>query len=87
MNYIREYWNRITSGRITVCRKVRKQMEMLVDLLDHPRDPWVFDEELANLGIEFIEKHCKQFEGEWIGKEIELQLWQKAIHQAVRFCE
>ena len=83
MNYIREYWDKISSGQIIACRKVRKQVEMLIDLLDHPRDPWVFDEDLANIGIEFIEKHCKQFEGEWAGKEIELLLWQKAIHQAV----
>ena len=83
MNYIREYWDKISSGQIIACRKVRKQVEILIDLLDHPRDPWVFDEDLANIGIEFIEKHCKQFEGEWAGKEIELLLWQKAIHQAV----
>lgn len=83
MNYIREYWEEISSGRINVCIKVRRQMEMLIDLLDNPRDPWIFDEELASIGIDFIEQHCKQFEGKWIGKEIELTLWQKAIHQAI----
>lgn len=83
MNYIREYWGKIQSGEILVCKKVKRQFEMLIDLLDHPRDPWVFDEELASIGIEFIEDHCKQFEGKWAGKEIELMLWQKAIHQAV----
>lgn len=83
MNYIREYWDKIQSGEIVVGKKVRRQFQILIDLLDNPRDPWVFDEELANLGIEFIEKHCKQFEGKWAGQEIELLLWQKAIHQAV----
>ena len=83
MNYIRIYWDKIQSGEIKVCRKIHKQMSTLIDLLDHPREPWTFDEDLANLGIEFIEEHCKQFEGEWIGQEIELMLWQKAIHQAV----
>lgn len=83
MNYIREYWDKIQSGKIVVGKKVRRQFQILIDLLDNPRDPWVFDEELANLGIEFIEKHCKQFEGKWAGQEIELLLWQKAIHQAV----
>ena len=82
-NYIREYWKKIDSGEIVVCRKIRKQMKKLVDLLDHPYEPWTYDEELANIGIEFIEQHCKQFEGEWIGREIELLLWQKAIHQAI----
>lgn len=83
MNYIRIYWDKIQSGEIKVCRKIHKQMSTLIDLLDHPHEPWTFDEDLANLGIEFIEEHCKQFEGEWIGQEIELMLWQKAIHQAV----
>ena len=81
-NYIRQYWKKIQSGEINVCKKIRKQMQMLIDLLDHPREPWVYDAELANIGIEFIEEHCKQFEGEWIGEEIKLMLWQKAIHQA-----
>lgn len=81
-NYIREYWEKIESGEITVCRKICKQMQKLIRLLDHPYEPWIYDEELANIGIEFIEEHCKQFEGEWIGSEIELMLWQKCIHQA-----
>lgn len=81
-NYIREYWEKIQSGEITVCRKIYKQMTKLIRLLDHPYEPWIYDEELANIGIEFIEEHCKQFEGEWIGQEIELLLWQKCVHQA-----
>lgn len=83
MNYIREYWDKIQSGDIVVCKKVKRQFAILIDLLDHPRDPWIFDEELASVGIEFIEEHCKQFEGKWAGQNIELMLWQKAIHQAV----
>lgn len=83
MNYIKQYWEYINSGKIKVCRKIHKQMEILIDLMEHPKDPWVFDEDLANIGIEFIEGYCRQFEGEWIGQKIELLLWQKAIHQAV----
>lgn len=82
-NYIREYWNKIQSGEIKVCKKIRKQMTKLIYLLDNQPEPWVYDEELANIGIEFIEDHCKQFEGKWIGREIELILWQKVVHQAV----
>lgn len=82
MNYIREYWNKIESGEIRVCRKIKQVMTHLIWLLDTEPEPWTFDEELANIGIDFIEDHCKQFEGEWAGHEIELILWQKAIHQA-----
>ena len=81
-NYIREYWEKINNGEIRVCRKIQKQMKKLIHLLDEQPEPWTYDEELANIGIEFIEEHCKQFEGEWIGEEIQLMLWQKAIHQA-----
>ena len=66
-----------------MCKKILKQMKKLIHLLDNQPEPWVYDEELANIGIEFIEDHCKQFEGKWIGKEIELILWQKVVHQAV----
>lgn len=85
MNYIKQYWNEIQSGKIVACQKIKQIMSILIGIIDNP-DPdskWVFDEDLANLGIEFIEKHCKQFEGEWIGQEIHLLLWQKAIHQAI----
>ena len=83
MNYIKEYWDKIQSGEILVCTKVRQQMQKLINLLNDPDSPWVFDEELASIGIEFIEEHCRQFEGKWIGSEIKLLLWQKAVHQAV----
>lgn len=82
-NYIREYWDKIQSGEILVCNKIRQQMKKLIFLLDNEPEPWTYDEELANAGIEFIEGHCKQFEGKWAGKEITLLLWQKAIHQAI----
>lgn len=82
MNYIREYWDKIESGEIKVCRKIKQVMTHLIWLLDTKPEPWTFDEDLANLGIEFIEDHCKQFEGEWAGHEIELILWQKVVHQA-----
>ena len=82
MNYIRVYWDKIQSGEIKVCHKINQVMTYLIKLLDTEPEPWTFDEELANIGIEFIEEHCKQFEGEWAGHEIELMLWQKCIHQA-----
>lgn len=83
MNYIRQYWEEIESGRIITSKRVCQQYKLLIDELDHPIDPWVFDERLANRPIEFIERFCKQSKGRWIGKEIELQLFQKAKFQAV----
>lgn len=83
MNYIRAYWNEIQNGHIIVSKRIIQQYKILVDELDNPADPWVFDEEIATRPIDFIQKFCKQSKGRWIGKEIELQLFQKAKFQAI----
>ena len=46
-------------------------------------DPWVFDLEAASAPIEFIERFCRQSKGRWIGQPLKLELWQKALLQAV----
>jgi len=83
MNYIREYWNKIQAGEIVVCKRLIQQYQKLVDELDNPRDPWIFDLEKANRPIEFIERFCKHSKGKWIGKPVKLELFQKAKIQAV----
>lgn len=83
MNFIREYWNEIQSGRIVAPRHILQQYRVLVEELDRPRAPWIFDEERAAAPIAFIEQFCRQSKGKWIGKPIELQLFQKAKLQAV----
>ena len=82
-NYIREYWNKIQTGEIQACRRLKQQYEKIVDELDNPRDPWVFDLEKATQPIEFIERFCKHSKGKWIGKPVRLELFQKAKIQAV----
>lgn len=82
-NYILEYWNKIQSGEIQACRRLKQQYQKLVDELHNPRDPWVFDLEKASRPIEFIERFCKHSKGKWIGKPFRLELFQKAKIQAV----
>lgn len=84
MTYIEEYYNKIMSGEITACKRIKQVYSMLVDKLHHPEkyEPWVFDEECANDSIEFIETFCKQAQGN-LGAPLELMLFQKAKHQAV----
>ncbi|MGU8337150.1 terminase large subunit [Clostridium perfringens] len=84
MTYIEEYYNKIMSGEITACKRIKQVYSMLVDKLHHPEkyEPWVFDEEFANDSIEFIETFCKQAQGN-LGAPLELMLFQKAKHQAV----
>jgi phage terminase large subunit-like protein len=83
MNFIQEYWNEIQKGNIVVGKRIIQQYKRLIDELNHPKDPWVFDEGLATRPITFIETFCKQSKGEWLGKEIQLQLFQKAKLQAI----
>lgn len=82
-NYIRLYWQKIQSGEIVVGKRLRQQYQKLVDELDNPRDPWVFDLEKANRPIEFIEMFCRHSKGKWIGQPVRLELFQKAKFQAI----
>ncbi len=82
MNYIREYSEQIDRGKVIVSKRVRNIYQRLVDDIDGNKD-WKFDEERANKPIEFIERFCKQSKGEWIGKPVELRLFQKAFIQAL----
>ena len=82
ITYIEEYYNKIMSGEIVACKRIKQVYTILVDKLYNRHDNWIFDLERANLPIEFIETFCKQSQGD-LGKNIELQLFQKAKHQAV----
>ncbi|MDD9148150.1 terminase large subunit [Sporolactobacillus sp. CQH2019] len=84
MTYLEEYARAVLSGRIVACHRIKQVYKMLLDKLEHPEKykPWIFDEDAGNRPIEFIEKFCKQSQGT-IGAPLELQLFQKAKHQAV----
>jgi len=81
--YIEEYWQQIQSGEVVACKRLIQQYEKLIDELQNPRPPWVFDLDKANQPIEFIERFCKHSKGKWIGKPVKLELFQKAKIQAV----
>ena len=83
MNYILEYWNEIDSGRCIVSNRVRAQYAKLVDNIQHPKDSHIFSEKRAAKPIAFIEKFCKHSKGEWAGKAVTLELFQKAFISAL----
>lgn len=95
-NYIMEYAEMIDKGKIVACRRIKAMYKDLVNQIEHPQilqipkkeggfeeREYIFSLEHANRPIEFIEKFCKQSKGEWIGKSIELQLFQKAKFQSI----
>lgn len=82
INYIIEYYNLFTNGPLVVSEKIKLQMEKLIYDINNP-GKYHFDIEKANRPIEFIEKFCKNSQGQWAGKNIELELWEKVLIQSV----
>ena len=82
MNYIQAYYNLIVGGQVVVSKKVRKQFDRLINDLNNP-GKYHFDLDKATRPIEFVEKFCKHSKGQWAGKPVILDLWQKAIIQAI----
>lgn len=82
MNYIIAYYNLIKSGKIETCDKIKRVYEKIVDDLNNP-GKYHFDIDKATRPITFIEKFCKHSKGQWAGKPVILDLWQKAIIQTI----
>lgn len=81
-NCIEEYYELIKKNKVKVSKKIRKQFEKLVFDLQNP-GKYHFDLEKANRPIEFVERFCKHSKGQWAGKPVILDLWQKAILQSI----
>ncbi|HBE76350.1 MAG TPA: terminase large subunit [Firmicutes bacterium] len=82
MNYIFEYWNEIETGKLLVSKRVYRQYQKLVNEIHNPGQ-YIFDEAKANKPIEFIERFCKHSKGEWAGKPVILEPFQKAYISAL----
>jgi phage terminase large subunit-like protein len=82
-NYLLDYWNEIQTGKVVVSKKVYKAYGRLVEEIEQPDAKWKFDLRAANRPIEFIETLCKHSKAEWMGKPIELELFQKAFISAL----
>lgn len=83
MNYILEYLEEIKAGRCIVSKRVKRQYENLAHDMEDPDSPYRFDEKKADKPIRFIEKFCKHSKGEWAGKPVKLELFQKAYISAL----
>ena len=82
MNYVKEYYQAIVSGKEVAGKKVIKEYKKLNEEMNNDSLPFYLDEELGQRPITFIETFCKQAEGE-IGSPIVLDLFQKAAIQAL----
>ncbi|CAB3391637.1 terminase large subunit [Kyrpidia spormannii] len=82
MNPVLEYWNAIEKGDVVVSKRVHKQYQRLAEEIQNP-GRYVFDEEKGDRPIRFIETFCKHSKGEWAGKPVRLELFQKAYISAL----
>ncbi|SKB82932.1 Phage terminase-like protein, large subunit, contains N-terminal HTH domain [Lysinibacillus sp. AC-3] len=78
-NPVIEYYEKIESGEILVSDKVKKVYKELVRKINDPKSRYEYDAKKANKAIEFVENFCKHSKGEWSGKPVILELWQKAL--------
>lgn len=76
MNYILQYYQKITDGTIVVGKWIRLFYEYLIDGLE--TKIFYFDQKKANDVIDWIEKHCYHTEGPLAPNPLKLELWQKA---------
>ncbi len=82
MNYVLEYWEAIKNNDVIVSKRVYKQYERLANEINES-DKYIFDVEKANKPIQFIEAFCRHSKGEWAGKPVKLELFQKAYIAAL----
>ena len=94
---IEEYYNWILKNPNKVCSKVKKIYQRLHDDISKEKEvsfvnkitgelethTYKFDEVKARQCIGFIEKYCKQSKGRWAGKPLKLELFQKAMLEAL----
>ncbi len=81
-NPITDYLEAIRSGKIITSRRVRAIYERLQHDIENP-GKYVFNPHLAMKPIAFIERFCRHSKGEWAGKPVQLELFQKAFLAAL----
>ncbi len=79
VNPIIEYNEKIQSGEIVACEKIKILYKHLAEEIQNPESKYYYDEQRANHALTFIQKFCRHSKGKWGGKPVILELWQKAF--------
>ena len=97
MNYIEEYYNYLLDNPDKAPKKVLQIYKKLVEDIKTPKEvsffneiteekethKYIFDEKRGTRPIRFIEQFCKHSKGKWAGKQVKLELFQKAFIEAL----
>lgn len=81
MSYIGEYYDKIKSGEIIVGKYIKIEMSRLIEDLSDPNIR--MDYEASNKRIKFIEHELRHGQAPFAGKPFKLELFQKAIIEAI----
>lgn len=80
-SFLAEYYDECKSGKILIGRELLKQLEMLMEDLENPLFKFNLDE--PHKRIKFIETECRHSISPFAGKPFILELWQKALIEAL----
>ena len=83
MNFIEEYFNKITSGEIVANKWVKKEYVKFIPIIEDKDPEFWFSEKHANHFIRFCETYCFQSKDSFTGKKIKLLLWEKAAASVI----
>lgn len=83
MIWIEEYLNAGEHGEINIPRRVKRQYEALIPIIDGKDARWYYNPNLASKPIDFGERFCRQSKDDWRGQPIKYLLWQKAAISAI----
>lgn len=81
LSFLLEYIEKCKSGQIIIGKELMAQLDMLVEDLESPN--YKFDLTEAHKRIKFIERECKHSISPFAGQPFILELWQKAIIEAL----
>lgn len=77
-NPIIEYNEKIQSGEIEACSKIKTVYRALVrDIQENKK--WEYSERKAKHAIFFIENFCKHSKGKFANESVKLELWERAL--------
>lgn len=84
MDFLTEYINKIKSNEITVSKKIKQfYLKIIEPIVNDQSEKYYYDPNKGLMFIEFAENFCKQSNGKWHNKYIQLMLFQKAKYQAL----
>ena len=80
-NPIQQYWSSFeqNGGHLVVSQKLFKTYAHIIDQMEHDDTEYYYSARRANHAMEFIENYCRHSKGKMGGKNIVLELWEKAM--------